>query len=94
MPPKPPSTTILALLRGREAVCQFWHSFLIGRALQRNDVHSLHVDIIWDTEQLQAFVQVRQQRVCCQAAGWVPKAQTLLAAVLQSFLTPAVPPAA
>lgn len=65
----------LALLRGREAVCQFWHSFLIGRAFQHNDVHSLRVDMIWDTERLQAFVQVRcssghpWQQVCCRAAG-------------------------
>lgn len=29
-----------------------------GRALQRNDVHSLHIDIMWDPVKLQAFVQV------------------------------------
>jgi hypothetical protein len=47
-----------AVLRGRHAICQFWNGFLIGRAQQRNDVHSLKVDMAWDCEKLQAFVQV------------------------------------
>mgnify|MGYP001807235208 CR=1 FL=1 len=34
-----------------------------GRALQRNDVHSLHIDITWDPEKLQAFVQVNHAAV-------------------------------
>jgi hypothetical protein len=34
-----------------------------GRALQRNDIHSLHIDITWDPVKLQAFVQVNHAAV-------------------------------
>eukprot|EP00879_Flechtneria_rotunda_P004098 GHRR01004343.1.p1 GENE.GHRR01004343.1~~GHRR01004343.1.p1 ORF type:complete len:229 (+),score=48.10 GHRR01004343.1:208-894(+) len=48
----------LAEMDGKAAVQSFWVLFLIGRAVQLNDVHSLHIDCTWDPETLQAVVQI------------------------------------
>lgn len=45
-------------MNGRDAVTAFWVMFLAGRAVQFNNVHSLHVDVLWDDEKLEALVQM------------------------------------
>ncbi|KAF6258098.1 hypothetical protein COO60DRAFT_1701478 [Scenedesmus sp. NREL 46B-D3] len=47
-----------AELNGRHAISAFWVHFLVGRAVQFNDVHSLKCDVTWDAEKLQAVVQL------------------------------------
>jgi hypothetical protein len=89
----------LAHLRGRHNVCQFWHSFLIGRAFQRNNVHTLHVDMIWDAERLQAFVQVRRATLAASRipGTWVPGASRrfwLQCRISYACCAAVVPPAA
>jgi DNA-binding GntR family transcriptional regulator len=54
----------IAKLTGREQIVQFWNLFLLVRALERSDVHSMKVDVTWDAEKLQALVQV----IC-----WLPR---------------------
>lgn len=48
----------IAKLNGRYEIVQFWNLFLLVRAFERADVHSMKVDVAWDPEKLQALVQV------------------------------------
>jgi hypothetical protein len=55
----------IAKLTGRDQIVQFWNFFLLVRAQERSDVHSMKVDVPWDAEKLQALVQV-----ICWQQGW------------------------
>jgi hypothetical protein len=48
-----------AEMNGKHAIYAFWLLFLVGRAVQLNNVHSLTCDITWDDQKLQAVVQMQ-----------------------------------